>query len=402
MHRPVLKDSGVLYPQIEGYQGADEGGISKIQVDPKFVAKSKTDFNSPTNIRRVFITYSGVWVHYYVPYKTANNTGRHFTSKQYELPDNCKCSNMYEVIEHMVSREAEIQQYMNEKTVNRNAVAPDEYVIKGNVFGAFSNNYACNNIEEIYFDWSIIMAEELMPLFANTNFRVSNIGAFVTGNAPKLIQDKDTFIKAFEQFNSNGNTKNVLDRFPRLKVIGFVSNLDAIMKLDSGVNNALGMIKDFENSTKSWYILNSGIIKASNSSVSINTINRANPNKQFKVKDTQYKFDKEVLKLFTVAYQKKVDDFNRLAKYGKQHDKDSNGDAGQESSKVRVTAAEQYINSLYNNFSPDDCEAILRIATFGKSDTDKSNLLVELSKNNRERVAKAINYNLSNITKGGK
>ena len=58
IHKPKTKSGFTLYPKIEGYKGAMEGGeaTTKAEADPGYKAQVARNYNSPTNIKRIFIT----------------------------------------------------------------------------------------------------------------------------------------------------------------------------------------------------------------------------------------------------------------------------------------------------------------------------------------------------------
>ena len=47
------------------------------------------------------------------------------------------------------------------------ATEPINYKIDGNGIGIVSNPWVCNNIEEIYFDWTMLISAEVAPYFTD-------------------------------------------------------------------------------------------------------------------------------------------------------------------------------------------------------------------------------------------
>lgn len=115
-------------------------------------------------------------------------------------------------------------------------------------------------------------------------------------------------------------------------------------------------------------------------------------NKEFKIKDSQYKFDRERLKTFVTLYNEKVATIIRNAKYGTS----SGGTATSPSSNL--STEEQYILGLLEN-NPTDANRILTMACVGHSISEIKELLVSLSKPTRTKVAHIIKFDLALLNK---
>lgn len=336
MHKPITKESGyVLYAKVDGYKGTEERD-SQAEKDAEYIKASVNNYNSPTNIRRLFITGSGVTVQYY---SSIVKHGKQDSSKWAvsKLGEN---SNMFEVAKKMALYDQALNQYNLEKAVNSKAVEPDKLIVEGDVIGSVTGTWVCNNIEEVYFDWTAFLSDDVKPYFQDM-CTYENYMSFINKSTQYTeINDKQRLMEFFSAFNSGG-VKDLRKRFPRLRTIAMISNLadildhKAVIKrstdfIDKNINtlkqtsNKLyenGMYNKYVKVSESmftWFQMNKALIQASNSIVLMcdlsSDLKKVNTN--FILKDNIYKFDKEKLKGVIKSYEEQADAFKRIAKYG--------------------------------------------------------------------------------------
>ena len=337
MHRPLAGEF-VLYPKVDG---ADiKEGNTKAEQDSRYQKISQHTYNSPTNIRRLFITGSRVIVHYYTPFIIKGEKHNSYiidtklNSDSVGLQSNYEVSNLYEVIKHILSEKNEMMEYQMNKLQDPKAKEPTTYRLEGNVLKVLSSTYACNNIEEVYFDYTALFSEELKPYFTDI---LSTCGSSLFNSTSFNLVKMDKLLQVFAQFNTGGNISAVKAKFPRLRNIGMISNLNAILDHNSQKQHC-EFIKNAKD-TRTWFDVNRQLIEASRSTVLLCNVTPGNkPNLEFNTKEAQYKFDKEVLKGAVDKYKKAIDDIIKESKQQKDtgNDEKSNDKGGEDTVLSRV------------------------------------------------------------------
>ena len=370
MHRPLVGEY-VLYTRVSGANV--EEGSTKAEQDEKYKRASQHTFNSPTNIRRIFITGKRVVVHLYTPFYmkgkpyTSYVIDTQYSSDSVGLTKNYGLTDMFDVIKHMMNERNELDEYRINKMRDPKTKEPTTYRVDGNILKVLSSTYACNNIEEIYFDFTALLAEELKPYvrqiaFENNYQQYLNSQSFSFNNGSFLLQ-------ALFAFN-NITQQNLKNRFPRLRQIALVSNLENVIEHNAQQNHC-EFIKNVKD-TRTWYEVNEELIKASRSIVFMAYVTKPGerkPNTEFIVKDTQYKFDKEVLKDKVDQYKKQLD---ATVAHGKAGVLGNSADANNED----VGTLDEFNKKIIEIFENGDEQAkfVISIAAEGLSLSDRKTI----------------------------
>lgn len=288
LHRPVTSSGFVLYPKVNGCTDTEEIN-TQAEADPIYQKQSQLTYNSPTNIRRVFITGQKIVVHYY---KSIIKDGKPYGCLDAQRSYNGE--SIFDIAQKIFSYEQDMQAYQNEKTVNKNAVEPVRYSIAGNVLGVIANPYTCNNIEEVYFDWTALLSDDVLPFFASIFNDRSKLLACANGTTSFAAVNNNICLNLFAQ-SCLGGVKDIRKRFPRLRIIGLITNLEELRK--AGACD----IKNFGNET--WFQRNVEIIQSTNNICIVSLLTDLKmSNKEFKLKPERFKFDAEVLKPYVQKY----------------------------------------------------------------------------------------------------
>lgn len=389
MHAPRLGAYGqyIAYPNINGYNENTERNTQAEQ-DTAYVTGCKTTFNSPTNIRKVFITGARVRVEYYATPIVKDKSTKHFREKAYDSQDN-----LFNIAEkHLIYKEA-YNAYCGEKMINPNAVEPDGYNISGNGLGAFANPYVCSNIEEIYFDWTILLSDDVKAYIPELMDN-QKLYAMLNKQTTFSATESQSVLNLFEAFNSGG-AKDLRKRFPRLRYIALISNLDDILTSGQAQHSDLEF-NNIEESAITWFVKNAELIKQSNSIVIANDIGKDldKINKNFIVKNNTFKFDDEKLKGIIDSHLTKVDDYIRKQRYGvATEDKSDNSDVVTNNSLIN--------NELENRLIAIEEElghaAVKNILTIVKTEFKVSEwkaVLSNFTPKNRKKYAEMIKLEL--------
>lgn len=197
VHRPIASNDADKLPLYKRNDGMfDENGNGKTTRTPAWLSASERTYNSPNNVRRIFITYKGVYVTYwrqfnglkeltkYYPYERVNDT-----FKPLELATH----------------------------------ALDGSVYKSGL-GAIRGRWTCSNIEEIYFDWTLLLSADLIKLNLGSLYQT------MTSKGTTNIQSGAVLNLLFEYacLNKGEQMSRV---FPRLRVIGYISMLDRVLDM---------------------------------------------------------------------------------------------------------------------------------------------------------------------------
>ena len=149
--------------------------------------------------------------------------------------------------------------------------------------------WVCSNLEELYFDDSIFLSDQLR----NSGF--NSIYEKIQRKQSGFITNE--FIKDLLNFTLEDGW---MDRYPRLCVVGMISKLDKILEYHDKGNN------DIKSSNIRWYELdkNKELITRSGSLYSILVTKRGEGkyNSKFYLRDGIYAFDDKYLKDYIKRY----------------------------------------------------------------------------------------------------
>ena len=282
VHRPIVSkdpDKLPLYKRNDGKFDIVDGKQTRSDIWLSTVQKV---YSSPNNVRRVFVTYKGVWVEYYRPIAGMNKD----TLKFY---DYSKVNDKFRPME--ILRKGQ------------------EGVISGTGFRAIKGQWTCSNIEEIWFDWTLLLSETLDEL----NLR-GILGAWTSKGTTQ--SDNGRVLKAlFDRYclKDGGELRNI---FPRLKVIGYCSELDTALNVyrrKTGEDSA----EDF---IKSWADNNiiKQAIKSPNAFVSIYRFPYTDDLGMKYTTRSFYNFDVEVLQPYFTKMKDKVGNYLAAKRKGER------------------------------------------------------------------------------------
>lgn len=372
LHRPRLKDGEnefIMYVNTDNASGNMENmeSLKKAQQSPIYKKRSIDNYNSPTNIRKVWITGKRVAVQYYTTVKTAKKDGKHYYVKEMEV-------NLFDILKGQMQYNEKMNRYSMSKAAGEKAEKPEYCSIKGNPFSVFLNPYTLNNVEEIYVDYSVCLAsDEAKPYFSGLMSMLPELVATRTQyNCVKNHELGQAFC------NLTGISSDMLrKRFPRLRLIAMVSRLDEILTHQGNKNVDLDFkMSDIESKKVNWLDLNEHLIQTSNSFVMRTDIYHAGLNTEFNVKDQQYKLDALFLKGLVAEYSQKVKDFSRQKRYG------STEKESEDIIESQMSEEEKLICSLDERQQAN----VLLLVLDGKTIQEKSRFFSNISKANRDRL----------------
>lgn len=384
LHGPRSKDGFVLYPKVDGYNGEMEGG-TKAEQSKIYSAQAQLNFNSPTNIRKVFITGRKCAVQYYGVPRMGNGSGLHFTIRGYKGED------LIDTANKICNYRSDFNKYQMSRSIDKGAVEPDRYNLTGNGIGVITTPYVCNNIEEIYVDWTIFCGEESLP-YLGDYVSEQAFRAYITGNT-KFSQTVNNVMRDYFMAFNSGGVKDLRKRFPRLRIIAMISKLDDI--LDAGINKVDERFSDVEKANHTWYEANKELIMQSNSIVLMSVLDDIKKyNENFIIKDNQYRYDDEVLKGLVSAFLTKIKDAKRKQMYGEESAESKEADTNEPEVVVDMCEEETYLNDILQKYGDGMTKKVLLAATNGMRVDELKKLFLQFSKKNRSKFADMIHLNV--------
>lgn len=229
----------VFYTKTDDYYkaNANTNEAQLVLNNPKEKLKFDNTYNSPANIRRVFFTYNRVLINYYTPYILNGNKYSGGCWREVKLTGN---SNLYEAIRCINNNVTNGANMAMQRSLDPKAPPMKRYNITGNIFKSLMEPVA-SNIEEIYFDFSYLLSEDILPMISNITegdtveqrqYYLAN-KLLTTTNVIKSSLPMDLFKDAGgASFNSRKNQRN---SFPRLKAIIMVPKLDMVLEKCTGL-----------------------------------------------------------------------------------------------------------------------------------------------------------------------
>lgn len=181
------------------------------------IMKDSKVFNSPTNVRRVYFTVTGVFVEFYT--ETTNASG------------NSMLCNIEKVSSEFSKG---IDEFINTGNLG---------LFEGDPFNSLINPWVTSNIEEVYFDASVLLSPEVRNRMSFLNPTVDMIRNCITCKVIKgCVENKVSMAIGLDR-------ARLVSKFPRLKSVGFISNLSSLDSrvLTAGVNSVRVIVEKAKN-----------------------------------------------------------------------------------------------------------------------------------------------------------
>lgn len=285
INRPCV-DKIPLYTRVDGGNDTGFSGSSKTE---KWLKASDNNYNSPTNIRKVFITGDKVVTQLYRPIKKSGAFDTAGCWREYKMTGT---QNLFKCVESQVKYESNMRKYYMEKQINRDAEEPVYMEITGKGLRALSHPWVLSNIEELYFDWTLLAAEGNK----NDDIKCSEILSACLNRKKGNVRDAfplNLFLSANEDKSLDWRSK-----YPRLKCVALISNLKFVLR--NNFDRGKPGIDSIEDSLILWYQRekNLELIKNSNSLfiVSDDIRDKSDANKfRYSLREGIYKYDRDVL-----------------------------------------------------------------------------------------------------------
>lgn len=355
IHHPRVQGMP-LYTRVDGQL---EEGVMSVRDSNKSVVwleASKRSYSSPDNIRRIFITHRAVYVHLYRPVIGTKNTS----------------------LRRETTFSKDFAEVRNSIEQSRAMGMLPEYVVRQTGLGALCRPWVCSNVEEVYFDWTIFLSMDA------SNMGMGDLLSYYMQTSSGMASN-EPIVKLFEIACLKG-IKNMRDRFPRLRAIGYIQHLEDIY---TRIKEQPGK-ESLEDMMKPWYknALVKQAIESSNTGVAIKEftdIPVLNPN--YSLKDGIYVFDRDVLKDYFVGLETRIKDY-----YREQRNKALDQKKEELIKEVQTTKSrfEISIDNIYAEEGPEKALLALRLSLDGLSREEKMAMLNNMSAEGQARYKKLL------------
>lgn len=397
LHRPKVEDLGKTFPiytKVDSYKRNREDTLA--ESSKKYIARSKTHYNSANNIRKLFVTHSRIYIEYY---KSPGVGATKFPlSVQAKLD-----SDILSALQHIATYRSDLMAYQMERNINPKVQGPDNYILEGNLLGVVNQLYTCSNIEEIYFDWTFLFTQDMQNAIAPSSLQMfvgeKALNGFLNGSFKGGVVKHSIWKSWFETTAFNESEKTKLyksesyfrDKYPRLKLVAMVSNLDDI--LDSSIK-AQSLVTELRNGGEQpWLMKNAELITSSGSTVVVSLFSALPTlNTKFTTQEDVYLFDKEFKQTWIRSYISSVEDHIRQTKYGNasQNGKDDTDD------NIDKNEVEVKLIQMEQELGTEKFNEILKATAIsgGFRVSNLKSLFRSFTKSNRIKWAKVINLTL--------
>lgn len=241
--------------------------------------------NSPSNIRKIWITLTGVYVEYYMPYLKTWRRDANIEFKQYDK-NMLNGMSMKRIVLQEAARDA------------FNASMMNVLAIQGRPLRFMQHPYAVTNIEELYFDYHLLApigSEKYIETISSQNSYNSRQELYMMASDSNLKGYHGSMMPLMmlgDNINVRVTNSSVIHKkFPRLKYVGLICNLDNFMKKPMSAEIITSM-SGGTNKAGYWMTYNmSRLMGATLSYVSALKLS----DNLYSAKEGVYKFDDEVL-----------------------------------------------------------------------------------------------------------
>lgn len=361
VHRPLASGDDSMIPLYSrndglfdtGYVGEGNGDISRSE---RWIKTSERFYNSPNNVKRIFITYKGVTIHLFKPIFGDSNKN---LSKFYSFK----------------SVGVDSESLLNELK-GRIGGNPANLDITRTGLNAIKKPWSCSNIEEIYFDWTLLLSSD--PIFTCKNY----LGYYTRFNTNNVQDATPLYRSLLDVINiSEDNLKN---SYPRLKVIGYVSTLQNIMDI---VNKNRDTYLDTDDTV---WCQNPYIKQAIENPRSLVALHKIKGVPRYNTKfitRSFYRFDEEILKLHfdnvVNAIEKKVRQNQKTIVVNDNKEVETN--TGINTENVAKSSYEIALDDTYDLIKADGVYLSLKVMRESLGDKEWLGLFEAMSPQGREK-----------------
>lgn len=377
VHAPLV-DGAPLYRRVENSQDVTEAS-NKTE---KWLKTVERAYNSPSNIRKLWITSKFIAVKYYKPMVGGNTT------------INVQSMAKLGIDEALEECSRTGQPLRNVKQFN------------GNPLAAIYSPWVCSNIEEIYFDHTELLGDVIHPMCVETLQKIG-IDPNQYNMLDVAMQAGTIPLEAIRAIFNATCLKYVLgvrDRYPRLKVVGYVSNLAAVyQQVQLTEAQRKPVMEDF---TSLW--CDNDLIQemvAHKKATIWKLTDVWLPNNKFRLSVNMYNYDNDVLQPYFDKLKLEMDEYVRKRKAAESAESTNNDEdtseaeqaqendiqaTSKESDDKQESQIEKLLNTIAVNCPEPTLKSVMAVAFKTATQEDKQAILNDMTDKGKERYIKYI------------
>jgi len=227
------------YIKVDGTEASNSKYVSSIE-------KEAGVYSSPRNIRKLFIKNTGIDIVYYRPV-----VGREKSLSE-SISFNQSNRNLLQ----------KLYAFYESSIRGAEAFCNNKVSLSGTGFAAFLNDLSVSNLEELYFDWTMLLGnKELFKTFYISNYQLMDLTIYglqvkefcfhnsITENSTKTFKQLQaeevdtnksnslviTLMNYIKKEMCGNKPGGIISNYPRLKHIGFIGNSRVKLKSDRGI-----------------------------------------------------------------------------------------------------------------------------------------------------------------------
>lgn len=347
IHRPVFKtDTGYLPLYGRSGNESESQDDAELAKNKNWVQKSQITYNSPTNVRRLFIGDRKIFIQYYQPpISNGKSSGKYWSECTYDSEEA-----LGEIGNDILTYNNRVQE-----ALSNNAKIPAKTRMIKTGLGALHNSWTMSNLEELYISPMILLSEDIQSIISPAK-AMKILNFFSNTPAGKAISDR-SLVDIFERVNGN-DVKNIRNRFPRLRFLAFMSNIEDAINLPNVRNLREGLPEQNLDIALNWmtFALNHNVNSVSSfvySSVAYDKSIKFYSS--FAVRPGIYKFDAEVLSIFGEKYK------NKVLEIGRQN-RDKDKDEKPNDTISEAHELEKYLDEIVAQYDPSMVTVAAKLA----------------------------------------
>lgn len=343
IHVPSLKDVP-LYTRNDGGMDEDLSGSKTAE----WIAKSKKTYSSPHNVRMVCIAHDCVYMELYKPVKGSSNAS--------------------------LSRKGSMSVDMA-VPMSRMSIGDKDCRVKKTGIGALVHPWVLSNLEEVYWDWSIFLSEDIMNM-GYGDLCTKYVMQIQQGNVNAGIQ-----LKIFKDICCKGI--DITKRFPRLRAVGYIGNLSEVLKQyrqPKGGRRVLNM-----QSLWGQNKLVQQAMQGNKYNVSVATIKPNRVRKESVTTPGIYLYDAEVLDGYFRGIAGKIEEEEKAKRKAARESAESGADSSSEKTETQKKGKiETLLDSINSEHGKMEAGKMLSIALTGANKQEKKNIIDSLTEEGRK------------------
>lgn len=379
IHRPIIVKNLELPPLYARVSGGTEKDESNRDIEgikhPDWIRAAENTFNSPTNVRRLFIGDNKVYIQYFQPPVMSGNQTKYWL--EYSMADGDRLGNIL----------SEVLGYKKnlEEALAMGGKPPEKVKVTKTGLGAISNDWKMSNLEEVYITPSILVSEDIQLRIGAASELLQVMIARPVG-----VATKHDLPQALFEMANGGAIKNIRTRFPRLRTVAFMTNIEAALELQGARNLRDGLPESLLDAGINFYqnANKNGVLGVSSFIVSQIPFDEGyNKTLNFVTRPGIYKYDALILDSFVNKYKAKLTDLARANTPGRNLAKQTSTEES-----TTKTEYEKTLDAICSKYGDGVLHATLLLINSGEHREEIKAEIAKMSKDGKAKYSALISH----------